>query len=92
MYTAILAGRVFFRRLTLCPNFSRIFSRVLLQSLLTSLYFLSFDWLPFVKAFCDWLVQIVSGSFWGLLMLGFSPSGLEFMFRLRISCYMHFLS
>jgi len=57
-------------------KFSLIYSRTLLQSLLTSLYFMSFDWLSFVKAFCDWPVQIVSGSFWGLLMLGFPPSGL----------------
>jgi len=48
-------------------KFSRIYSRVLLQSLLTHLYFMNFDWLPFVKAFCDWPVQIVSGSFGGLL-------------------------
>ena len=67
-------------------KFSRIYCRVLLQSLLIPLYFMNFDWLLFVKAFCDWSVQIVSGSFGGLLMLGFSPSGLQFMFRLRISC------
>jgi len=42
--------------------------------------------LPFVKASCDWPVQIVSGSFWGLLMLVYPPSELQFMFRLRISC------
>jgi len=53
---------------------------------------MSFDWLPFVKASCDWPIQIVSGSLWGLLMLGFPPSELQFMFRLRISCHMHFLS
>ena len=47
---------------------------------------MSFDWLPFVKASCDWPIQIVSGSLWGLLMLGFPPSELQFMFRLRISC------
>jgi len=71
---------------------SRIDSRILLQTLLTPLYFMSFDWLLFVKASCGWSIQIVSGSFWGLLMLGFSPSGLQFMFRLRISRHMHFLS
>jgi len=73
-------------------KFSRIYSRVLLQSLLTSLYFMSFDWLHFVKASCGWSIQIVSGSFWVLLMLGFSPSGLQFMFRLRVSCHTYFLS
>jgi len=92
MYMALLAGRVFFPKTDFMSKFSRIYSRVLLQSLLTPLYFMSFDWLPFVRAFCDWPVQIVSGSFWGLLMLGFSPSGLQFMFRLRIFCHMHFLS
>jgi len=53
---------------------------------------MNFDWLPFIKTFSDWPIQIVSGSFWGLLMLGFPPPGLQFMFRLRISCHMHFLS
>jgi len=62
-------------------KFSRIYSGVLLQSLLTSLSFMSFDWLPFGKAFFDWPVQIVSGSFGSLLMLEVSPSGLQFMFR-----------
>ena len=46
---------------------SRIDSRILLQTLLTPLYFMSFDWLLFVKASCGWSIQIVSGSFWGLL-------------------------
>jgi len=73
-------------------KFSRIYSRILLETVLTPLYFMSFDWLPFVKASCGWSIQIVSGSFWGLLMLGFSPTGLQSMFRLRISCHMHFLS
>jgi len=71
-------------------KFSRIYSRVLLQSLLTPLYFMNFDWLPFVRAFCDW-----SNGFWkylGFVDVGFPPSGLQFMFRLRISCHMQFLS
>jgi len=41
---------------------------------------MSFDWLPFVKAFCDWPAQIVSGSYWGLLMFVFPPSELQLMF------------
>jgi len=73
-------------------KFGRIYNWALLQSLLTLLCFMSFDWLPFVKASCDWPVRLFSGSFWGLLMSMFLPSELQFMFRLRISCHMHFLS
>jgi len=61
-------------------KFSRIYSRTLLQSLLIPLYFISFDWLPFVKASYDWPVQIVSGSFGVLLMLVSRSSELQFMF------------
>ena len=54
-------------------KFSRIYIRVLFQSLLTPLYFMSFYWLPFVKAFGDWPTQIVSGSFGNCWCLGFHP-------------------
>ena len=92
MLMTLLAKRVLSKKTHFMSKFSRIYSRTLLQSLLTPLYLMSFDWLPFVKVSCDWPFQIVSGSFWGLLMLVFPPSKLQFMFRLRISCHMHFLS
>jgi len=71
-------------------KFGRIYSWTSLQSLLTPHCFMSFDWLPFVKASCDWPVRLVSGTFWTSFV--FLPSELQFMFHWRISCHMHFLS
>jgi len=73
-------------------KFGRIYSWTLLPGLLTPLCFMSFDWLPFVKASCDWPARFVSGTFWGLFVFAFLPSELQFMFQWRISCHMHFLS
>jgi len=53
---------------------------------------MSSDWLSFVKAFCGWSTWRGSRRFWGLFVFRVPSSELQFVFRWRISCHMHFLS
>ena len=68
-----------------------IYTWRLLQSWSTPPYPVCSYWLLLVESSGDWLISKVSGTFGCLLVLGFSPSGYQFILRLHISGRNRFL-